>query len=93
MCLLARLKEVKQDADSAIIKDAEDLIGVGRNTVVSYMCMEGLVQSISDSSGKLAKGLLDSAIESMDGAKIVQTDVNEVLWHFVCYVLKGEKLV
>jgi hypothetical protein len=87
-----RTTDVGHKSDDQFVSDAEKLIERGRLTVVEYMLMAGLIETVKNP--KHGKTTLDEAISNLEAIKTLkQSDVNDVLWHFSSKALRGEKLV
>ena len=87
-----RTTDVGHKPDDQFVSDAEELIERGRLTVVEYMLMAGLIETVKNP--KHGKTTLDEAIANLEAIKTLkQSDVNDVLWHFSSEALRGEKLV
>ncbi len=85
-----RIKEVSGTEDAELMSSVDTAVPRGRQTIVEFNFMEGLVQSMTNPAA--ARPLLNQTISSMDSAKLLQSDIEPTIWGFVGRVLRGDPL-
>ena len=79
------------EVGTTLLGTIKEAIKRGRITVIEFMFMEGLVAAGVKKS-KDAKTFVDNAVTQMDGAELVQDDIDATIWNFGAMVLQGKPL-